>query len=139
MVGGTVPLDHSFTKEERLLKRVEFLAVTEGGKKLHTRSFIVFVRPNKLGLSRIGITVTKKVGSSVVRNRIKRVVREFFRLNKALIETGIDIVVIAKREAVGKGLRDISLELGRALIPASKTPSHDMAHDMAGNMEEKRG
>lgn len=139
MVGGAAPLDHSFTKEERLLKRVEFLAVTEGGKKLHTRNFIVFVRPNKLGLSRIGITVTKKVGSSVVRNRIKRVVREFFRLNKALIETGIDIVVIAKKDAVGKGLRDISLELGRALIPASKTPSHDMAHDMAGNMEEKRG
>lgn len=120
----------SFTKKERLLKRTEFLAVTESGKKSHTASFIIFIRSNTLGFSRIGITVSKKVGSAVERNRIKRLIREFFRLNKAGIETGIDIVVIAKRGAADKELREVSRELGRALTPASKPLSDDM--------EEKR-
>lgn len=119
----------SFGKDERLLKRVEFLTVTEGGKKVHTRNFIIFTRPNNLSFSRIGITVSRKVGNAVRRNRVKRVVREFFRLNKAKIEKGIDIVVIAKREAVGIGFSEVSLELGRALIPASRPAA----------MEEKRG
>jgi ribonuclease P protein component len=115
--------DHSFKKNERLLKRSEFLTVTQGGRKLHTRSFIVFSRSNGLGFSRIGITVSKKVGGSVVRNRIKRLVREFFRLNKAMIEKGIDIVVIAKGEAVGKGFGEVSGELGRALFSTSRKAS----------------
>lgn len=119
----------TFKKEERLLRRAEFLTVTEGGKKVHTRNFIIFTRPNNLSFSRIGITVSRKVGNAVRRNRVKRVVREFFRLNKAKIEKGIDIVVIAKREAVGIGFSEVSLELSRALIPASRSAA----------MEEKRG
>lgn len=121
---------HSFTKKERLLKRAEFLAVTEGGKKSHTTSFIIFIRPNTLSFSRIGITVSKKVGNAVERNRIKRLIREFFRLSKAGIETGIDIIVIAKRGAVGKDFREVSRELERTLTPVSKHAS--------GDMEEKR-
>ena len=111
---------YTFKKEERLLKRVEFLAVTEGGKKVHTRNLIVFTRPNTLKCSRIGITVSRKVGNAVKRNRVKRIIREFFRLNKAKIEKGIDIVVIAKREATGIGLEEVSRELGRVLISAPR-------------------
>ncbi|MEK7851421.1 MAG: ribonuclease P protein component [Deltaproteobacteria bacterium] len=130
MPGASEPKKFSFTKKERLLKRTEFLAVTGGGKKSHTANFIVFIRPNTLAFSRIGITVSKKVGISVERNRIKRLVREFFRLNKAGIETGTDIVVIAKKGAAGKDFKEVSRELGRALIPVSKC--------LSGDMEEKR-
>lgn len=125
----------SFTKKERLLKRPEFLAVTEVGKKFHTKSFIVFVNPNTLDISRMGITVSRKVGNSVKRNRIKRLIREFFRLNKAGIETGIDIVVIAKKEAVGKGFEEVSKELGKVFISTSKC----LSCDMAGDTGKKRG
>lgn len=112
--------EFSFRKEERLLKRVQFLNVTESGKKLQARYFIVFVKPNNLDFSRIGLTVSKKVGGAVIRNRVKRIIREFFRLNKGRIDRGIDIVVIAKREAVGKGLVDVSVELGKVLFQVSR-------------------
>ena len=111
------PKEFSFTKDERLLKRVEFLYVTGDGKKFLTRSFIVFVKPNSLAFSRIGITASRKVGGAVKRNRVKRLVREFFRLNKTRIKKGIDIVVIAKREAVGKGFAEVSRELEKVLVP----------------------
>lgn len=128
---ASAPKKFSFTKEERLLKRVQFLNVAENGKKLLTRSFIVFLKPNNLSFSRIGITVSRKVGGSVARNRVKRIVREFFRLNKSRIEKGIDIVVIAKREAAGKGFVEVSRELEKILAPAFKFQS--------GDAEEKRG
>lgn len=111
------PKEFSFTKDERLLKRVEFLYVTGDGKKFLTRSFIIFVKPNSLAFSRIGITASRKVGGAVKRNRVKRLVREFFRLNKTRIKKGIDIVVIAKREAVGKGFAEVSRELEKVLVP----------------------
>lgn len=114
--------DFSFTKEERLLKRVEFLNVTDDGKKLLTRGFIVFLKPNNLTFSRIGITASRKVGGAVKRNRVKRIVREFFRLSKSSISKGLDIVVIAKREAVGKGLAEVSVELGKVLISIVNVP-----------------
>ncbi len=127
----SLPKKFSFTKEERLLKRVQFLNVTENGKKLLTRSFIVFLKPNSLSFFCLGITVSRKVGGSVARNRVKRIVREFFRLNKSRIEKGIDIVVIAKREAAGKGFVEVSRELEKILAPAFKFQS--------GDAEEKRG
>lgn len=134
MLSISAPKRFSFTKEERLLRRVEFLAVTEGGRRVYTRSLIVFIRPNTLNVSRIGITVSKKIGIAVKRNRIKRLVREFFRLNKAEIEKGIDIVVIAKREAAGLDFKEVSRELKRAVIPASMS----LSGDMMGNTEDKR-
>jgi len=69
------------------------------GKKIYTKNFIVIFLPGSFERTRIGITVSKKVGSAVTRNRVKRFVREHFRLNQHLIKGYWDINIIAKKKA----------------------------------------
>ncbi len=89
----------SFTKADRIIKRSEFIQLSQTGKKLQNRNFIVVFFPGQFDRSRLGVTVTKKVGSSVKRNRIKRLSREYFRLNRHHLKGYWDINIIAKREA----------------------------------------
>jgi ribonuclease P protein component len=88
------------TKEMRLRRRAEFVAVQQDGQKHHGRHVLVVARkrndPEQVG--RLGITVTKKVGNAVVRNRIRRYVREWMRLN-GWVPAGWDLVVVAKDSA----------------------------------------
>src|SRR5690349_20892321 len=88
------------SKEMRLRRRAEYIEVQQEGKKLHGRHVLVLARkrsdPELVG--RLGITVTKKVGNAVVRNRIKRLVREWMR-HHDWVPTGWDIVVVAKDSA----------------------------------------
>ena len=92
-------LDHSFKKADRILKRNEFIQLSKSGRKLHNEYFIVLYAPGQCDRSRLGITVTRKVGKAVRRNRIKRLIREYFRLNRHLLSGYWDIIVIAKKEA----------------------------------------
>jgi len=83
----------TFKKEERLLKRSDFDLVYKKGRKLHSRNFFAaYIRGAR---RRIGLTVSSKVGPAHKRNRIKRVVREYFRLNKADFPVA-DVVITAK-------------------------------------------
>ena len=95
------PLRFSFTKADRILKRSEFIALSKLGRKVQDTEFIVCFLPGQHDQSRLGITVTKKVGQAVERNRIKRLVREFFRLNRRCLSGRWDINVIAKRQSAG--------------------------------------
>jgi ribonuclease P protein component len=92
-----------FGKEAHLRSRRDFLAVQEGGRKLHSGDYLVLARGNELGHARLGITVSSRVGNAVVRNRVKRWVREAFRA--AAVELpSMDIVVIARSSAPRSGL-----------------------------------
>jgi ribonuclease P protein component len=88
---------HSFPKAKRLRKRREFLPVQQGGSRISLPSCIVLLaaRPDDKA-ARLGITVTRKFGDSVRRNRAKRLIREAFRLAPELFPDGIDVVVIPK-------------------------------------------
>jgi ribonuclease P protein component len=90
-------LDEAFGKEDRLLKRADFVRVQKRGKKLETRSLLILVYPGRKGRTRLGIAVSKRFGSSVARNRVKRVVREVFRRNRSLFPKSADVVVVPKR------------------------------------------
>ncbi|MGX9364938.1 ribonuclease P protein component [Desulfoplanes sp. PS50] len=88
----------AFPKTYHLIRRSQFEACYSRGRRYFTSHFILFVHHREdNGPWRLGLAVSKKVGNSVQRNRIKRVVREFFRLHQDRIPSGIDYVVIPKR------------------------------------------
>lgn len=98
---------HGFPKSCRLRKRREYLTVQRGGRRYYSKLFIVFTRPGCRPWTRIGITVTRKVGKAVVRNRVKRLVREVFRQHKEHFPAGCDLVVVAKTEAARAGYQEM--------------------------------
>lgn len=105
MARGSNPTatSHRFGKEMRLRKRREFLALKETGRTFHGRHFLAVIAPRASAehgseSGRVGITVTKKIGNAVTRNRIKRLVREYVRRN-AWVPPGMDAVIIAKHSA----------------------------------------
>lgn len=86
-----------FQKENRLLKSEDFGFVFKKPLKVTGESFDLYVRPNKLSLARLGLAVPKKaVKHAVSRNRIKRVLREYFRAEQASLQ-GFDVVVVVKK------------------------------------------
>jgi ribonuclease P protein component len=89
----------SFKKEDRILKRSEFLELAGSGRKLQNEYVIVFFAPGRSDRPRLGITITRKVGRAAQRNRIKRLIREYFRLNRQHLKQNWDINIVAKKEA----------------------------------------
>ena len=89
----------NFTREDRLLKRHEFKKISKEGRRLDNGHFLIIYTKGQQARSRIGITVTKKVGNAVARNRIKRLSREFFRQNRSKFKGTWDINIIAKKNA----------------------------------------
>ena len=88
-----------FQKSKRLLNSAQYKTVLRKGKKLFSPLFILFILPNNQKKSRIGITVSKKVSKRAIdRNRIKRQVRETFRINQHA-GPGFDAVLIANAAA----------------------------------------
>jgi ribonuclease P protein component len=104
-----------FPKSARLRKRPQFLRLSRSGKKSHTPNFVVICEHNDCGETRLGITVSGKVGNAVVRNRIKRLVREFFRRRRHELAPGLDILVIAKKTAADVSLTSVENELRKSL------------------------
>ena len=87
---------HALTKGEKVLKSSEYRNILKGGKSRSTEHFRIFICPNSINKQRLGITTSRRVGSAVKRNRIKRLLREFFRLHKACLPTSSDLLFIAK-------------------------------------------
>jgi putative membrane protein insertion efficiency factor/ribonuclease P protein component len=125
-------VDYSWPKEARLLKRAQFLALTDRRTKpdlvIRTGVFLVLGQRNGLSFCRLGLTVTKKVGRAVVRSRLKRQVREFFRLNRGGWPGGLDLVFIVRVGAgdlPAAGLRVDLARVGAKLSAWSPPPPVD--------------
>ena len=99
------------TFTESLKKNKDFQIVFKNGKSRANKYLIMYVLKNSLDRNRIGISVSKKVGNSIVRHRIKRLVKESYRLHENMFNSGLDIVVIARVGADAIGYREIESAL----------------------------
>ncbi|HKV41538.1 MAG TPA: ribonuclease P protein component [Blastocatellia bacterium] len=106
--GQSTGKDESFPKSSRILKREVFRKVYENGKKFQAKYFTAFTLFNQENNDpRIGITVTRRVGKSVQRNRCRRLVREVFRKNKWRVPHGVDIVINVKTALLNAGYQEL--------------------------------
>ncbi len=90
-----------------LKNSLEFGNVYKRGKSYANKYLVMYIADNDLGINRLGISVSKKVGNSVVRHRITRLIREAYRLNKDKLMKGKDIVVVARVNSKGRNYWDM--------------------------------
>ena len=92
---------------QSLKKNADFQIVYKEGKSFANKYLVMYVKENDLGINRIGISVSKKVGNSVVRHRVKRLILESYRLHEDMFNSGLDMVIIARTTAKEKGYHEI--------------------------------
>jgi len=109
-----------FPRAVRLGRRSEYEAVYHGGQRRSSQQFIVFFRPNGGEHSRFGISVKKALGGAVVRNRIKRRIREILRLSQSEIPSGWDIVIHPRSTVARAEFASLQAELLRLLRSVAK-------------------
>jgi ribonuclease P protein component len=116
----------TFRKQEHLRSPIDFKRVYERKCSVSNPCLIVYGCPNELGHSRIGLSVSRKVGNAVARNRFKRLYREAFRLTRAELPSGLDLVLIPRSsrgpslEEVRASLRELISTVARRLERAGK-------------------
>lgn len=108
-----------------LRKNEDFKKIYKSGKNYWNRNLILYVRKNDLDYNRVGYSITKKVGNSVVRNKIRRRMKEIYRLNLLNIKEGYDFIFIPK-----KNVTDISYqELESAMLHIIKLTNIKKVND----------
>jgi len=100
---GTVapPKGERFPRSLRLRRRKEFLRIQRLGVKVSSHPLVALALENGWNVTRVGITVSSRVGNAVARNRIRRLLREIFRRQRARLPGGIDVVLVAAPSAAG--------------------------------------
>ena len=105
-----------YPHSESLKKNRDFQLLYKEGKSRANRYLVLYVKENGLEKNRLGVSVSKKVGNSIVRHRITRLIRESYRLHEDMFNSGLDMVVIARVSAKDRGMREIE----RALLHLGK-------------------
>ncbi len=127
--GAAPPRDERFPKAVRLLQRREFLEVQDKGHKVPSECLLGLVRPNGRPFSRVGLTISSKVGNAVVRARLRRLLRELFRKRRGQWPTGLDVVLVVRQSArdvsfsdMSRAFEGVTRKLQRLSPPASREP-----------------
>ena len=92
-------------------KNEEFQRIYQSGRSYANKYLVMYAKKNESDTGRLGISVSKKVGNSVVRHRLARLIRESYRLNESKFHSGWDIVVIARQSAKGRTYFEINSAL----------------------------
>jgi ribonuclease P protein component len=110
-------------RSARLRKRRDFLALHHRGRRSRTRHFLIVRDEGTSEPTRLGITVTKKIGCAVVRNRIKRGIREAFRRLRHNLPANMTVLVIAQLGAGELSAGAVADEIHHALVGPTETPA----------------
>jgi ribonuclease P protein component len=105
-----------FPKEKRILKRNDFIRRSVTDRKITFPHFVVIIKTNPLGRTRLGLAVGKNTGGAVRRNRIKRLLREFFRRSNSKFPPSRDIIIIALKGLDPLTYRQVFEELSPLLV-----------------------
>jgi ribonuclease P protein component len=110
---GQILKSSGLKKSDRILKHSGYVRLSASGKAVRDQYFIIAFAKSREGRTRLGITASKRVGNAVVRNRLKRIIREIFRISRNLIDGHWDINVIAKKDAAGLSYQEALQALKR--------------------------
>ncbi|MEI8254958.1 MAG: ribonuclease P protein component [Deltaproteobacteria bacterium] len=115
----------TFPKSDRLLRRFEYLAAQKEGRRVHTPHFVLMLRDRSDHAGpRLGVTASRKAGNSVVRHRVRRLLREVFRLHREAFPEGHDVNVLVRENApVDMEFVAVRDEVLTALSKARKRPA----------------
>lgn len=109
-------------KQQRIKKNTEFQRIFKKGKSFANRQFIVYVLKNDQPEFRVGLSVSKKVGNAVTRNRIKRYIRQTFLELKDDVQPNADYVIIARQQAANLDFHESKKSLEHVLKIARALP-----------------
>lgn len=98
-------------------RKKDFEAIAKEGVRRHTKNFMIITRKNDQGFSRVGAVASKRLGKAVERNRVKRLMREFFRRNKDRLPPSTDFVIVGKKGAQDLPYAHLVDELSTLLQP----------------------
>ncbi len=108
-------------KENRLAKKADYNRVYRHGKSIANHQFVMYLLPQpRIEHFRLGISVSKKVGNAVVRNRIRRLVKEVARIHKDKINPHVDLIFIARKPAADLTFHDVEKSLLHLLWKSSQ-------------------
>lgn len=113
---------------ESLKKNKDFQYVYQHGKSYANKYLVMYVLENNTEMNRLGISASKKVGNSVIRHRFTRLVRESYRLHENIFNSGLDIVVIARKNASAISYREAEsalLHLAKFVCPPKRADNNN--------------
>ncbi len=116
-------------KTESIKLNKDFKRLYYRGKSVVRQNIVVYINPNRKGVNRLGLTCGKAVGKAVKRNRVKRLMRESYRLIEDNIKTGYDIVIVARSRSVNCKYMHISNDLVNALNKLGLIENNDKDSD----------
>lgn len=93
---------------ESIKRLKDYKDIYSNGKSFANKYLVMYVKKNELNKNRLGISVSKKVGNSVVRHRVTRLIRESFRLSEDMFNSGLDIIIVARVGAKDKNYKEIN-------------------------------
>lgn len=107
-----------FKKTEVIKENRIFMYLYKKGSTVVCRDIVLYYKKNNKNINRFGITVSKKTGNAVMRNRAKRLIRESYRLSENLLSTGYDIVIVARKRILSEKANDVIKSFTKAATKA---------------------